>query len=53
MTGQEVQNWTNVLKVESSVINHDDLTSELKKFWDYESFGIDVDNATLYNKFVN
>ena len=44
---------THVLKVESSVINHDDLTSELKKFWDYESFGIHDDNATLYDKFVN
>ena len=31
---------THVLKVESSVTNHDDLASELKKFWDYESFGI-------------
>ena len=29
---------THVLKVESSVINHDDLASELKKFWVYESF---------------
>ena len=44
---------THVLKVESSVTNHDDLTSELKKFWDYESFGIHDNNATLYAKFVN
>ncbi|XP_068723841.1 uncharacterized protein [Montipora capricornis] len=44
---------THVLKVESSVINHDDLAAELKKFWDYESFGIHDDNATLYDKFVN
>ena len=44
---------THVLKVESSVTNHDDLTSELKKFWDYESFGIHDNNATLYDKFVN
>ena len=44
---------THVLKVESSVINHDDLAAELKKFWDYESFGINDDNATLYDKFVN
>ena len=44
---------THALKVESSVINHDDLTSELKKFWDYESFGIHDDNVTLYDKFVN
>ena len=42
---------THALKVESSVINHDDLTSELKKFWDYESFGIYDDSATLYEKF--
>ncbi|XP_068720408.1 uncharacterized protein [Montipora capricornis] len=27
--------------------------AELKKFWDYESFGIHDDNATLYDKFVN
>ena len=38
---------THVLKVESSVINHDDLAPELRKFWDYESFGIHDDNATL------
>ena len=44
---------THVLKVESSVINHDDFASELRKFWDYESFGINNDNATLYDKFVN
>ena len=44
---------THVLKVESSVTNHDDLTSELKKFWDYESFGIHDNNTTLYDKFVN
>ena len=44
---------THVLKVESSVINHDDLAAELKKFWDYESFGFHDDNATLYDKFVN
>ncbi|XP_068742363.1 uncharacterized protein [Montipora capricornis] len=44
---------THVLKVESSVINHDDLAAELTKFWDYESFGIHDDNATLYDKFVN
>ena len=44
---------THVLKVESSLTNHDDLTSELKKFWDYESFGIHDNNATLYDKFVN
>ena len=41
------------MKVESSVINHDDFASELRKFWDYESFGINDDNATLYDKFVN
>ena len=29
---------THVLTVESSVIRHDDLVSELRKFWDYESF---------------
>ena len=44
---------THVLKVESSVINHDDIASELSKFWDYESFRIHDDNATLYDKFVN
>lgn len=44
---------THVLKVESSVINHDGLTPELKKFWDYESFRIHDDNATLYDKFVH
>ena len=44
---------THVLKVESSVINHGDVAAELKKFWDYESFGIHDDNATLYDKFVN
>ncbi|XP_068674900.1 uncharacterized protein [Montipora foliosa] len=44
---------THVLKVESSVIKHDDLASEVRNFWDYESFGIHDDNATLYNKFVN
>ena len=42
-----------VLKGESRVINNDDLTSELKKFWDYESFGVHDDNATLYDKFVS
>ena len=41
------------MKVESSAINHDDLISELKKFWDYKSFGIHNDNATLYDKFVS
>ncbi|XP_068704156.1 uncharacterized protein [Montipora foliosa] len=41
---------TRVLKVESSVIKHDDLPSELRKIWDYESFGIRDDNATLYDK---
>ena len=30
---------SHVLKVESSVINHGDLAAELKKFWDYESYG--------------
>ncbi|KAK2548025.1 hypothetical protein P5673_031844 [Acropora cervicornis] len=44
---------THVLKVESSAINQDDLISELKKFWDYKSFGIHDDNATLYDKFVS
>ena len=44
---------THVLKVESSVIKHDDLASEVRNLWDYESFGIHDDNATLYNKFVN
>ena len=34
-------------------LSHDDLTSELKTFWDYESFGIHDDNTTLYDKFVN
>ncbi|XP_068756263.1 uncharacterized protein [Montipora capricornis] len=29
---------TYVLTMESSVIRHDDLVSELRKFWDYESF---------------
>ena len=44
---------THDLKVESSVTNHDDLASQLNKFWDYESFGIHDDNVTLYDKFVN
>ena len=37
-----------VLKVESRVINHDDLALELRTFWDCESL-----NATLDDKFVN
>ncbi|XP_067030907.1 uncharacterized protein [Acropora muricata] len=39
--------------VESSAINHDDLISELKQFWDYKYFGLHDDNATLYDKFVS
>ena len=43
---------THVLKVESTVIQHDSLTSELRRFWDYESLGIQEDSLSLYDKFV-
>ena len=44
---------THVLKVESSIINHDELASEVRKFWDYESLGIQDNSVTLYDKFVS
>ena len=43
---------THVQKVESSV-NQDKLASELTKFWDYESLGIQDNTVTLYEKFVS
>ena len=43
---------THVLKVESTVIQHDSLTSELRRFWDYESLGIQDQSLPLYDKFV-
>ena len=43
---------THVLKVESTVIQHDSLTSELRRFWDYESLGIQDQSLSLYDKFV-
>ena len=44
---------THVLKVEASVVNQEEIASELGKFWDYESLGIRNDNLSLYDKFVN
>ena len=44
---------THVLKVEASVLKQDSLTSELRRFWDYESFGIQVQGLSLYDKFVD
>ena len=44
---------THVLKVEASVVNQDEIASELGKFWDYESLGIRNDSLSLYDKFVN
>ena len=43
---------THVLKVESTVIQQDSLTSELRRFWDYESLGIQDQSLSLYDKFV-
>ena len=39
--------------MESSVVNHDDLASEVRKFWDYESLGIQDSSVTLYDKFAS
>ena len=44
---------THVLKVEASVVNQDEITSKLGKFWDYESLGIQNDSLSLYDKFVS
>lgn len=44
---------THVLKVESSIVKEDALTSEVKKFWDYESLGIQDQNSSLYDKFID
>ena len=44
---------THVVKVESTVFQHDPLTSELKRFWDYEFLRIQDHGLTLYDKFVN
>ena len=44
---------THVLKVEVSVVNQDEIASELGKFWDYESLGIRNDSLSLYDKFVS
>ena len=44
---------THVLKVESTVIEHDSLTPERRRFWDYESLGIQDQSLSLYEKFVD
>ena len=44
---------THVLKVESTVVEHDSLTSELRRFWDYESLGIQDQSLSLSDKFVD
>ena len=41
-----------VLKVESTVTQHDSLTSELRRFWNYESLGTQDQSLCLYDKFV-
>ena len=43
---------THVLKVESTVIQHDSLTFKLRRFWDYESLGIQDQSLSLYDNFV-
>jgi len=43
---------THVLKVESTVIQDDSLTSELRRFWEYESLGIQDQSLPLHVKFV-
>ena len=43
---------THVLKVESAVVQHDLLTSELRRFWDYGSLGIQNQSLSLNDKFV-
>ena len=43
---------THVLKLESTVIQHDSLTFELRRFWDYESLGIQDQSLSLYDNFV-
>ena len=44
---------THVLKVEASVVKQDSLTSELRRFCDYESLGIQDQGLSLYHKFVD
>ena len=44
---------THVLKAEASVLKQDSLTSELRRFWDYESLGIQDQGLSLYDKFVD
>lgn len=44
---------THVLNVQLTVLQHDPITSEPRKFWDYESLGIQDQGLTLYDKFVN
>lgn len=38
---------THILKVESTVIQHDSLTSKLRRFWGYESLGIQDQSLSL------
>ena len=45
-----------VLNVESTVVQHDSLTSELRRFWEYESLGTQDQSSVsvqLYDKFVD
>ena len=43
---------THVLKIEARVVNSDPLSSELNKFWDYETLGIREQENSLYDNFV-